>query len=166
MTVYIISAIIWGIVWGIATNAIIQNKGYNENWFWWGFFFSIIAALVAISKPENRKSYDYSNDSSSLGNGGSFYTREYQDNKVLSDGGWKCICGRLNNSFTGTCACGRTKEEVKKFEEEEKQKQIEQQNETEELNRLNAIKELKSLLDTGAITQEEFEAKKKSLLGL
>lgn len=33
-------------------------------------------------------------------------------------------------------------------------------------NKLNKIKELKELLDMGAITEEEFEAKKKDLLGL
>ena len=49
-----IGSIIWGIIWGFATNAIIHNKGYDENWFWWGFFFSIIAVIVAATKPENQ----------------------------------------------------------------------------------------------------------------
>lgn len=29
---------------------ILKNKGYNDNWFWWGFFFGFIAALVAATK--------------------------------------------------------------------------------------------------------------------
>ena len=56
---FIIQIIIWIVVWvvigsifGFATNAIIRNKGYQENWFWWGFFFGLIAMLVALSKPE------------------------------------------------------------------------------------------------------------------
>lgn len=55
--VYIISAMIWGVVWGMVTNKIIENKGYNENWFWWGFFFSWIAAIVAATKPQINESY-------------------------------------------------------------------------------------------------------------
>lgn len=51
----IIGFIIWGVVWGYATKAVINNKGYDENWFWWGFFFGFIALIVAVAKPENRK---------------------------------------------------------------------------------------------------------------
>ena len=51
----IIGFIIWGIVWGFATGAVIKNKGYDDNWFWWGFFFGFIALIVAVAKPENRK---------------------------------------------------------------------------------------------------------------
>ena len=28
---------------------------------------------------------------------------------TLKSGGWKCTCGRVNPSYTGTCACGNTK---------------------------------------------------------
>lgn len=51
----IIGFIIWGVVWGYATKAVINNKGYDDNWFWWGFFFGFIALIVAATKPENRK---------------------------------------------------------------------------------------------------------------
>lgn len=51
----IIGFIIWGVVWGYATKAVINNKGYDDNWFWWGFFFGFIALIVAVAKPENRK---------------------------------------------------------------------------------------------------------------
>lgn len=33
----VIYGLIWGIIWGVATNKVIENKGYYENWFWWGF---------------------------------------------------------------------------------------------------------------------------------
>ena len=52
MLIALISWIITGSIFGFATNAIIRNKGYQENWFWWGFFFGLIAMLVALSKPE------------------------------------------------------------------------------------------------------------------
>ena len=51
----IIGFIIWGVIWGYATKAVINNKGYEESWFWWGFFFGFIALIVAATKPENRK---------------------------------------------------------------------------------------------------------------
>lgn len=51
----LIGFIIWGVVWGYATKAVIKNKGYDDNWFWWGFFFGFIALIVAVAKPENRK---------------------------------------------------------------------------------------------------------------
>lgn len=50
--VVLIIGIVQGIVWGIATNKIIENKGYKENWFWWGFFFSFLALIVALTKPD------------------------------------------------------------------------------------------------------------------
>ena len=53
-----IGSIIWGIIWGFATNAIIHNKGYDENWFWWGFFFGIFALIVALTKPEYKGNSD------------------------------------------------------------------------------------------------------------
>lgn len=51
--VILIIGIIQGVVFGFATNQIIKNKGYNENWFWWGFFFSFLAVIVAATKPDN-----------------------------------------------------------------------------------------------------------------
>lgn len=32
------------------------------------------------------------------------------DRKLMDNGGWKCDgCGRINASYVGTCACGRSK---------------------------------------------------------
>lgn len=41
-----------------------------------------------------------------------------------------------------------------------------QQSENEEINNADALKKYKDLLDSGVITQEEFDAKKKQILGL
>jgi len=51
--VILIIGIIQGVAFGCATNQIIKNKGYKENWFWWGFFFSFLAVIVAATKPDN-----------------------------------------------------------------------------------------------------------------
>ena len=45
--------ILVAIIMGCATQQIIKGKGYTENWFWWGFFFGLIAVIVALLKEEN-----------------------------------------------------------------------------------------------------------------
>ena len=40
-----------GVVWGLVINKIIQNKGYSENWFWWGFFLGLIGLIVVACQP-------------------------------------------------------------------------------------------------------------------
>ena len=174
---YCIAGIIWGIIWGFATNAVIHNKGYDENWFWWGFFFSFIALIVAATKPENRSKYStsdyapthsYSNykegDPYSL-----FRNPTHQDS-----GGWLCLCGRSNAGTVGTCACGRTKSEVeevraRKARAEEENKVISSaevaKKQADALD-LENLKKLKDLLDSGIITQDEFDKKKEQILGL
>lgn len=37
MVYIIVYWIIGGVIWGIVCNKVIENKGYRENWFWWGF---------------------------------------------------------------------------------------------------------------------------------
>lgn len=142
----IIILIVRGLIFGFATQAIIDNKGYYENWFWWGFFFGLLAVLVALAKPVSR-----TNDSSNT------------DYSSGLEGGWKChFCNRTNPSYTGTCACGRTKEDTENFEVE----RIQQMNQAKakEEDSLDKLKKLKELLDMGALTQEEFDGKKKELL--
>lgn len=151
--------LIWGLVWGFATNAVIRNKGYKENWFWWGFFFGLIALIVAATKPSY---YDYMQSQNAI----SKVTEENINRHTLSNGGWECPCGAVNPAYTGTCSCGRTKAEVLRLQkqtQEEAQSKAAQQEETENLDRL---KKLKELLDIGAITNEEFEQKKRQLLDI
>lgn len=87
MLITLISWIIAGSIFGFATNAIIRNKGYQENWFWWGFFFGIIAMLVALSKPE--KVEPQRTQTNSGGNVGEQASRQgqspYQSNANISN---------------------------------------------------------------------------------
>lgn len=46
----LVGTIIGGIIWGVVVNKVIENKGYEDNWFWWGFFFGIFALIVALTK--------------------------------------------------------------------------------------------------------------------
>ena len=52
MIFIIIIYIIQGVIFGFAVDSVITNKGYNDNWFWLGFFFGFFALIVALSKPE------------------------------------------------------------------------------------------------------------------
>ena len=147
--IYLIIIGIVGSVFGIATQNIIDNKGYDEKWFWWGFFFGFLAVLVALSKPENH-AYQSSNPTWMQPSSNT------RDEDVLKQGGWKCTCGRVNPSYTGTCACGKHKGE----------KQNNSATTAEVKDKFEDIKKYKELLDSGIITEEEFNKKKTELLGL
>ena len=102
---------------------------------------------------------------------------------------WRCACGLINPNYTGTCACGRTKSEVRNSNNQA----VKQAANRLAVNRPNAapapaaapvtntdvkpanvvsreeenirlLKEYKDLLDSGIITQEEFDEKKRKLL--
>ncbi|MBR5248217.1 MAG: SHOCT domain-containing protein [Lachnospiraceae bacterium] len=155
----IIVLLIRGLIWGFATQAIIENKGYSENWFWWGFFFGIIAMLVALSKPAV-PAYDFSDIGLFSEEKNKTYVRS-----MVETGGWQChFCNRANPSYTGTCACGRTKEDTLAFEAAKIEQMKKAECKNSEEDSLDKIKKLKELLDIGALTQEEFDEKKKEFL--
>ena len=53
--IYVVVIIVLGFIWGFASDAVVRGKGYDSSgWFLWGFFFGIIAFIVALSKPDNR----------------------------------------------------------------------------------------------------------------
>lgn len=216
---------IQGCVWGIATDQVLKNKGYNESWFWWGFFFSFLALIVALTKPEQHK-YKYKESESEsewkiLAHGGWIcgcgrtnpnYTGtcacgapkersvnskaalpasaavkqaelerlKIEENKILQKGGWKCRrCGKVNPEFIGFCACGMTKGQSKEVDQryereenekraaaEEMQKNTIDENGSGEKDKFEEIKKYKELLDSGIISEEEFNKKKTELLGL
>lgn len=153
LVIYLLAAIIWGLIWGFATRAVIYNKGYSDNWFWWGFFFGFIALIVALSKSE--KHYNETNTGSSI------IKDTFYDEKIMADGGWKCSCGRTNYHYVSTCACGRSRYDASPAVKTPSHSPIEQPT-----SAIEDIKKFKELLDAGIITQEEFNAKKKQLLKL
>ncbi len=93
----------WCVLWGFATRREIRKRGFDKDWFWWGFFFSVIAWIVATCKPVNRNrhvGYLTSNSLSPTSGGTS---------QVNPSVGWECnTCGRFNPLQAGTCACGIT----------------------------------------------------------
>lgn len=67
LIITLIGYAIYGCIFGAATNAVVRNKGYQENWFWWGFFFGLIALLVALSKPDRNANRVYQTSSGTQG---------------------------------------------------------------------------------------------------
>ncbi len=172
MMIYFIGVVIWGIIWGVVCNKVIENKGYDENWFWWGFFFGFIAFIVALTKSDNHHYYEqvdqYGNVKTDINSALSAAAREKSNEQIMRAGGWKCNnCGRINSSATGTCACGWTKEQSykNKIEEDKQDEQISTAALITENANLEILKKYKELLDMGAINQEEFDKKKKEILG-
>lgn len=108
------------LLFGFATKKIIENKGYSENWFWWGFFFGAIALIVALTKPDVRQN-----------------SRPASPNTYY-------------NSYSGYAS---TRPQTNTAPQRD-----------DEMERINKLKAYKELLDAGAITEEEFAEKKKSLL--
>ena len=45
--------LLWCIIWGFVTRAIVKGKGYENSgsWFLCGFFLGIIGVIVAACKP-------------------------------------------------------------------------------------------------------------------
>ena len=82
---------------------------------------------------------------------------------LLASGGWKCGCGRINAVYVSSCACGRNKYGKTAAAPEVPQSAEQASDETQNAR---AIREYKKLMDDGIITAEDFEAKKKQLLGL
>ena len=145
------------IAWGVATNKVIENKGYNENWFWWGFFFGLIALVVALTKPDNNyMRYDQRSGGSAL----SAMSEQKRREEQIRKGYWQCSCGTLNPPHTTTCACGKTPKDVKA----EQAKAAADAAEEEKLNNLKKLKEYKELFEAGVISQEEFEQQKAKIL--
>lgn len=133
--VYIFIIIFWECIWGFATQSVIQNRGYDENWFWWGFFFGFIALIVAASKPQAQHTMASDQPmypkAAPPANSQLMYPKAaadgYQpmypkaaktaemdsDAYILAHGGWKCVCGKVNPEIVTSCKCGRSKSAAK-----------------------------------------------------
>lgn len=88
--------------------------------------------------------------------------------------GWMCTCGTFNASFAPKCKCGKRKSEVVtekpqnmgKLENDQAVNQTPTRRDAikKEQETVRLLKEYKELLDSGAISQEEFDQKKTDLL--
>lgn len=172
---YLLVYLVVGVICGFICSAIASNRGM-EGGFLWGFFLGIIGIIVVAVRPND------GNSKSSSQKEGSKEKRVYYCkycNKTF--GGYnEEPCPHCKSMLAPTTILlsewmsysiekrndlkaefGRDKllftEDL--TQETEKQK-IEVQSNAEE------IRKYKALVDDGIITSEEFEAKKKQLLGL
>lgn len=109
---YIFIYLIYGSVWGIVCKKVIYNKGYQENWFWWGFLFGIFAFLVAISKTQkiNENIQEKQQSTYEKKSALELLAEQTENERILREGGWKCSkCGRINYSGQVNCNCGQRK---------------------------------------------------------
>lgn len=143
----IIGILIFSCIFGFVTKVINENKGYDGGYLW-GFFLGIIGIIVVACKPSNNS-----------------YSNSYAPSGDL----WICArCGSKNTGFS--CSCGLYKGDsvlLEKQHKEEQEKEVARKNqENKQKNNVQLIKEYKNLLDSGVITQEEFNIKKDELLKL
>lgn len=159
----ILGVIVWVLIWGFATLYVNEIKGYKGG-FWLGFFLGFIGLIIVACKPNNLQTSSYSTNSYNT----SLFadeSKQRQNQQILSKGGWQCKkCGRVNPEYTSTCACGLTKQENKDYLSEREKEEAKLKKRETELQNVQKLKGYKDLLDAGAISQEEFDAKKKELL--
>lgn len=152
--VYIILAILWAVIWGCITKKVNENKGYYGG-FWLGFWLGFIGLIIVSCKEDNRPAYNS--------------TTDYIAPLEKSEDSWKCAkCGRYNSGYV--CECGLLKGDSALLEKQQaernKQKSEEKVKSDKEVENLQKLKAYKDLLDSGVISQEEFDKKKTELLNL
>lgn len=166
---YIIVILINACIWGLATFTINSNKGYYNNGFWWGFWLGIFGLLVVLCKPESHGYYYSPNREPERKD----RLQPVTGPQTVPAGGWKCSCGRAHAAYVSSCPCGVSKAEIMipgiNKEAVTSPAPVAKPAVTtavlaSEERIIATIKEYKNLLDSGAITQEEFDRKKDQLL--
>lgn len=174
---YIIIILVAYSIMGLISRNINESKGYDGG-FAWGFLLGIIGIIVVAVRNPNIISYNqyddlhYSaNDNSKL----SMLENQSDDERTLKNGGWKCSkCRRVNASYVTTCDCGmnirdnNAENQIKSISSENiRNNKIEKNikiNSSDSV--MNELKKYKEMLDNGLISEEDYDKKKKSLLGI
>lgn len=143
--------LILGVVCGFICESIASNRGM-EGGFWWGFFLDILGVIIVALRPNDQVSPK--NES------------ERHESEIIALGGWRCNnCGKANYPYVEECTCGWKKgTPAPSMQRNPSISSKEKITGTESL--AEEIKKYRALANDGIITQEEFEAKKKQLLGL
>ncbi|MBP5415976.1 MAG: SHOCT domain-containing protein [Clostridiales bacterium] len=126
----------------------------------------VIAGIVLLVNMNYGEDYSYS-PSYSVSNS---YMQNYHDyNREAGANEWRCTCGKVNPNFTGTCSCGMRKSQVVASRKAAAAPIVETNRaklaEQKELEKIQLLKDYKELFDSGILSQEEFDEKKKKLLG-
>ena len=162
----------------------MRDKGYGREMMWLHFFHDVpIRVIDRLDETYSNRYYAPSSGKSAKKQGvdidsypawyGANYAPEIAavmlqrqqasaiNDQLLASGGWKCACGKVNAVYISSCSCGRNKDGALPPQPQPAVQEI--YNETKNAA---AIREYKRLMDDGIITPEEFEVKKKQLLGI
>ena len=71
-----------------------------------GIFLTVMLSLMLLAFAEILENQEY------LISASAELLRRIEGEESVPENGWKCTgCGRINPDYTGTCACGKTKQE-------------------------------------------------------
>ena len=175
--ILIVVNIIVACIFGAITKSINERKGYYGG-FAWGFWLGWIGIIVVACRSD---CYYTPTESIIVPKDKIATAHRANDPYVFSDGSWQCRCGRRNAGYVSTCACGINKHQLKaQIAAPQPQAVVTPAAPApvataqpvaattgapvDEEKNILLLKEYKKLLDDGIITQEEFDAKKKSIL--
>ena len=170
-TSYFIGVFVVAIICGMISKGIASSRGM-EGGFWWGFFLSVIGIIVVAVRP---------NDGPKPSTKSSNVTHVLYCNKcnLIYTSGENC--GNCNSPLFETTillsdwmkySADKKRELKEAFSKGQyyfdRNRHLEKSASTTTVASSGAdeIRKYKELLDGGIITQEEFDAKKKQLLGL
>ncbi|SDB36978.1 Short C-terminal domain-containing protein [Ruminococcaceae bacterium FB2012] len=184
--VWIIMALLWGIVWGACTRQNVIDKGYDSvgAYFLLGFFLGFIGFIIAYAKPDIKKE-EQERMMREIYYNSRYQSQPQQPQYQAPTNDWRCTCGAMNKDYetschrcgkeisevTWSCSCGMRNQKNAAFCEKcgKPNTTPETQPAKATLNADNVqdeLKKYKEMLDDGLITEEEFAAKKKQLLGI
>ena len=164
---YICTVIGVSCIFGAITKAINEGKGYYGG-FAWGFWLGWIGIIVVAC----RESCNYKPTESIIKpkTTPNFLPPQGYPPMPANGDVWTCSCGRHNPRYVTSCACGLNKNSFSTPAHRSTPQQATFQQPASsvpidnEMKHISILKEYKQLLDTGVITQEEFDEKKSKIL--
>ena len=166
-----IGVIIWALIWGAVTRQCMVNKGYEEDadaWFIIGLFLGIFAFILAYCKPDIKKQQQEEMMRKQMMNMNQIIPNPSPAPPEKFE--WKCSkCGEINRVNKNRCfKCGaeRDTEIIYHGKKEQAPQPASSQPSANTGNIADELKKYKELLDSGLISEEDYIAKKKQLLGL
>ena len=162
---WFVGVIIWGLLWGAVCRSLMMNKGYDEGtctaWFILGLLIGIFAFIIVITKPDNPEKEEKPLTPNTV-----FSTPHQNESEIVE---WTCSsCGTVNRVNKNRCFnCGVAREKKTLPSQEAKDNSyISSEEAIVSGNLASQLTELKSLYEQGFLTEEEFNAKKKQILGI